>query len=195
MDLPDLQAELSIGILRLQLLPRRYGDRAIVIEPAQATWGTSERRIRQAVEGKRRQARNQAFPALVAVLASGIASSPDDFDTALYGREVMRLNAHRAIAGHHFDASGLFAEGSPGKAPTFAAALAFFHIGPGGSDGDADPVLYHHPRYRGQLPSALLDLPQRRLDSTFGRIEMQPAKRENILGALNFASRTEPGET
>lgn len=195
MDLPDLRAELSSGTLHLRLLPRRYGDRAIAIGPAQAIWDTSEDRIRQAVEGKRRQARNQAYPALVAVSASGIASPLDNFDRALYGREVMRLDAPRAIAGYGFEASGIFAAGPRDKDPTFAAALAFFHIGFGGADGKADPVLYHHPRYQGSLPRALLDLPQRRFDAAFGRIERLPAKREKILGTLNFVSRTEPGKT
>jgi hypothetical protein len=195
MDLLDLQAELSSGTLHLQLLPRRYGDRAIAIEPGQTIWNTSEHRIRQAIEGKRRQARNQAFPALVAVLASGIASSLDDFDQALYGREVMHLDAHRAIAGYSFDASGIFAAGPQDKAPTFAAALAFFHIGFGGSDGEADPVLYHHPRYQGFLPRALLDLSQRRFDAVLGRVERQPARQEDILGALNFVSQASSGKT
>ena len=195
MDLPDLRAELSSGTLHLQILPRRYGDRAIAIEPAQAIGDTSEQRIRQAIAGKRRQARNQGYPALVAVSASGIASLLDDFDQALFGREVMRLDARRVIAGYGFDASGIFAAGLRDKVPTFAGALAFFHIGFGGSDGAADPVLYHHPRFQGCLPRALLDLPQRRFDAALGRIERLSAKRENILGAFNFVSRTEPGKT
>lgn len=194
-DLPGLRAELSSGILHLRLLPRRYGDRAIAIEPAQAIWDTSEHRIRQAVVGKRRQARDQAFPTLVAVSASGIASSLDDFDRALYGQEVMRLDAHSTIADYGFDASGIFAAGPRDKTPTFAGALAFFHIGFGGSDGDADPVLYHHPRFQGTLPSTLLDLSQRRLDVTLGKIERWPAKREGILSTLKFVSRSYPGKT
>lgn len=111
---------------------------------------------------------------------------------ALYGREVIRLDASRTIASYSFDASGIFAAGPSDKAPTFAAALAFFHIGFGGSDGEADPVLYRHPRYQGSLPRALLDLSQRRFDAALGTIERQPAKREDILGALNFVSRREP---
>lgn len=195
MDLPDLRTELSSGTLHLQILPRRYGDRAIAIEPAQAILDSSEQRIRQAIAGKRRQARNQGYPVLVAVSASGIASSLDDFDQALFGREVMRLDSRRAIAGYGFDASGIFAAGQPGKPSTFAGALAFLQIGLGGSDRDADPVLYHHPRYQRSLPRELLDLPQRRFDAALGRIERLPAKREDILGALNFVSRTEPGKT
>jgi hypothetical protein len=151
----NLIAELPSGRVHLRLLPQRGSGApakpAVGGEPPLTACNNSEQRIRRAVKQKRRQGRNVGAPALLAIHATRISSSFEDFDLALYGREVAIFDVEGArITGTRFEADGEFNKGS--GAPTWAAVLAFVNVDfPGGPE----PVLYTHPRFRRELSESL----------------------------------------
>jgi hypothetical protein len=85
----EVLRELPEGEIRLTLFPKAAmglrEDTRIVWEAPLTTIDDSKRVIRDAVEGKRRQARNVAAPVLVAVDGKGIVTRLEDFDMALFG--------------------------------------------------------------------------------------------------------------
>lgn len=82
-----------------------------------------------------------------------------------------------------FKPNGLFLEsGREGKSPTYAGMFAFKRID---IKRKSDPVIYHHPRFTGELPVQLMNFEQRRFQNS-DRINIQPAKRQNILAELDF---------
>ena len=123
-------------------------------------------------------------PVILAVHATGISSEFHDFDLALYGREVgfFGTYAHR-ITKTEFQADGEFNKGS--DEPTFAAVLAFVNVNlPGGPD----PVLYLHPRYRGQLPEALSSIECRSYEAETEVVFAEPSRRAGFLKQLGFVT-------
>ena len=159
----DIVEELPEGTVHLKLVKkgaRVTSGRSIGTEPVLTAWDDSESRIRRAVARKRRQGREASRPTLVAVHATGISSSYEEFDLALFGRKVTTVGPNGRLLGTRFEADGAFCKGS-GK-PTWAAALAFLNVG---FLGGPDPVLYLHPRFRRELPGALLALERRRYDA------------------------------
>jgi len=184
----DLIAELPSGEVRLRLLPERDPGApvgpAVVTEPALSAFDNSEQRIRRAINRKRRQGRNVATPAILAVHATGISSEFEDFDLALYGREVTVAEAETyQIVGTRFQADGVFNRG--GKEPTFAAVLAFVNVNfPGGPD----PVLYLHPRFRGDLPDSLMCIERRSYNSNAETVVVRPSRKTSFLKQLGFVS-------
>ncbi len=184
----DLIAELPGGEVHLRLLPRRDPGApegpVVVTEPALSAFDNSEQRIRRAVKRKRRQGRNVDPPAILAVHATGISSEFEDFDLALYGREVATVDAETyQIIGTEFQADGEFNRGSDD--PTFAAVLAFVTVN---FTGGPDPVLYLHPRFRGDLPEALMSIERRSYDSESETVRVVPSRRPGFLGELDFVS-------
>ena len=91
---------------------------------------------------------------MLAINASGISSTSEDFDHALFGRSALALDEQRMVAGTKFVADGEFAKLRTG-APTYAAVLAFDNVE---LWGIPDPILYRHPRFVGRLPQILGDL-------------------------------------
>lgn len=183
----DVSEELPEGTLRLTLVRKGAGvppGRSVGIEPALATWDDTERRVRRAVSRKRRQGREASVPALVAVHATGIASSYEEVDTALFGREVATVGRSGRLLDTRFEADGAFA-GGVGE-PTWAGALVFLNVG---FLGGPDPVLYLHPRFGGRLPEALLALERRRYDAQAGVIVVDDPSATGVLDALGFVSR------
>ncbi len=179
--------ELPEGTVSLTLAKKGAGvppGRSVGIEPALTTWDDTEQRVRRAVARKRRQGREAGVPALVAVHATGIASSYEEVDTALFGREVASVGPDEQLQGTRFEADGVFAGGS--GEPTWAAALAFLNVG---FLGGPDPVLYVHPRFGGQLPEALLALERRSYDAGAGKIVAREPSTAEILSGLRFVSR------
>jgi len=80
---------------------------------------------------------------------------------------------------------GLFLEsGKEGKCPTYAGVLAFKRID---IMRKSDPVIYHHPRFTGELPMQMMNFEQRRFQHA-SQIIIQPAKRQNILENLYAVS-------
>lgn len=183
----EVAEELPEGTLRLRLVKKGVGvspGRSVGIEPALTTWDDTERRVRRAIARKRRQGRQAGVPALVAVHATGIASSYEEVDMALFGREVATAGSDGHLLGTRFEADGVFAGGS-GK-PTWAAALVFLNVG---FLGGPDPVMYLHPRFEGRLPEALQALERRTYDAEVGAILTEEPSSTGVLGALRFVSR------
>ena len=170
------------------MLPERGPGKAagsvIVAHPALTVFDNSEQKIRRTVKRKRRQGRNVDTPAILTVHATGISSEFHDFDLALYGREAGFFDTHaRRITKTEFQADGVFNKGS--DEPTFAAMLAFVNVNlPGGPD----PILYLHPRYRGQLPEALSSIERRSYDAEMEAVFAEPSRRAGFLRQLGFVS-------
>ena len=183
----DVSEELTGGTLGLTLVKKGPGvppGRSVGIEPALTAWDDTERRVRRAISRKRRQGRATDVPALVAVHATGIASSYEEVDMALFGREVAMMGPDGRLLATRFEADGAFAGG--GGEPKWAGALVFLNAG---FMGGADPVLYLHPRFGGRLPGALLALEKRSYDAQAGGIVVDGPSTAGVMGTLNFVSR------
>jgi hypothetical protein len=186
-----VDTRLPEGKLRLGILPQRAGGaegRVIMSEPAVATWNTSEERIRKSIKKKRPQGRNVEIPSILAVYANGISTTFEDFDHALYGREVGTLGTETAtgevyVSGSEFQADGVFNKGEGD--PTWAAVLAFVNVYLGGG---SDPVLYLHPRFRGDLPEVLTSIERRNYDPVARSVNMVPSRRPGFIKGLRFVS-------
>ncbi len=170
------------GPIRMELRPR--GDlsaEAEVVGPASTHWGDSESVIRAAVRRKRPQVRGSDAPVIVAVDRPPPAGESDveDFDIALYGRTVGYVAPGIGEYASGFDPSGEWAQGlNEDRPPTIAAVLAFVGIG---YTGGPDPVLYLHPRFRGQLPDGLTALRCRWYDPRANAVVERSPKTPGVL--------------
>lgn len=186
----DLIAELPDGDVHLRLLPRRdpgapEGPR-VVAEPALSAFDNTEQRVRKVIgkAQKRRQGRKVVYPAILAVHATGISSEFEDFDLALFGREVGYFDTStRRITKSEFQADGAFTR-DRGE-PIWSGVLAFVNVHLGGGP---DPVLYLHPRFQGELPETLMEVERRRYDPEARSVNVEPPRRPGLLDGLNFAS-------
>ena len=172
------------GMVRLKVMsksPNASIGRSIVSEPALTTFDDTERRVRRKVVRKRPQGRESARPTLLAIHATGMSSSYDEFDQALFGRTFTRIDLDSQVLGTGFDADGIFNKGI--GIPTWAGALAFVRIG---LRGGPDPVLYLHPRFEGTLPDALLSLERRAYDTEAKRIVTLKPSATGILEGVGF---------
>jgi hypothetical protein len=151
----------------------------VVMEAPLTTFHDSTRIIREAVEGKRRQARNVAVPVLVAVDGKGISTDLEDFDTALLGHHTQCFDQFGTLYHPTFDPDGLFARGK--GEPTISGVLAFTEVG---VLRCSEPVLYVHPRFEGHLPDALQQLERRTLGAE--GILIQEAVTRGLLEELGF---------
>jgi hypothetical protein len=113
--------------------------------------------------------------------ATGISSSYEAFDRALFGRTFTRIGLDGRVSGTGFDADGVFNKGS--GAPTWAGVLAFVNVG---LRGGADPVLYLHPRSAAKLPDALLKLERRTYDAKAQAVTAHEPTATGILEAVGF---------
>jgi hypothetical protein len=112
----------------------------------------------------------------------------EDFDHALYGREVGVLGTETAtgvleVSRSEFHADGVFNKGEGD--PTWAAVLAFVNVYLGGG---VDPVLYLHPRFQGDLPETLTSIERRSFDPVAGSVNMVPTRRPGFMKGLSFVS-------
>jgi hypothetical protein len=179
-----LSRDLPSGTIEMWLHPKPDA-RGVGIEPPISVIGNTEPRIRRAIDRKRSQVRGADVPVVLAINASGITSSPEDFDHALFGRSTLVLDEHRQVAGTKFLADGEFAKARAG-APTYAAVLAFDNVE---LWGIPDPILYRHPRFFGRLPQTLRDLEQRSLDAKGTGIEVSPSRKPGMLGFFGTGAR------
>jgi len=101
-------------------------------------------------------------------------SELEDFDKALYGYTFGRYDHNRQLVETGFYADGEFTipRSTP---PTYAGVLAFTDLG---FSGGSAPVLYPHPRFKGQLPATLQELEQRFFDSSVQAISTKPSTYE-----------------
>ena len=182
-----LRRELPEGEIGLTFLPRTSMNLSENVKLAwHAPLTTSDESvevIRKALDRKRRQAKNVATPVLVAVDATGVATTLEEFDRVLFGQYVQHLNQYGQLSEPEFQADGFFAGGS--GTPTIAGVLAFLELGWTGVRG---PVLYLHPRLKGVLPQALLKLEHRKLGDGPG-IEVVPSQAPGFLEELGFVPK------
>ncbi len=174
-----LRREISTGTIELAVLPAC--DDGLLCEPGMGLVDDSEARIRQAVRRKRRQVRGAAAPVILAIQASGVCSRFEHFDSALYGCRCDyhdRRNTHVACG---FEPKGLFANRRD-SSPTYAGVLAFLYVG---FKRGVQPVLYHHPRFRGALPRGFATLEHRRLEWSPRGIVVEPAVVDDLMERLH----------
>jgi hypothetical protein len=177
----EISSELDCGEISLTLFPGRKGDRAVGVRGMASGMDDTEIKIRKTVERKKKQVRKASEPVLLAIGTQPLSGGLDDFDRALFGRTYERLGYFREPVEVGFDGDGLFAKKRP-EPPTYAGVLAFTGVG---WLGVADPVLYLHPRFDGQLPQSLYRLEQRTYTESFG-VNIQPAQGQRILQEMNF---------
>ncbi len=179
----EVRRELPEGEIRLTLFSKAAHElreeTRIVWEAPLTTIDNSKRVIRDAVEGKRRQARNVPVPVLVGLDAKGIVTRLEDFDMALFGHSVAHMDQFGNQYATSFQADGLFARGE-GK-PTISGVMAFTEVG---FLRCSEPVLYVHPRFESDLPGSLLQL-ERRILSANG-ISFREAQNQGFLEVLGF---------
>jgi hypothetical protein len=179
----EVRQELPDGEIRLTLLSKAaYGLREetkIAWEAPMTIVDDSKRVIRDAVEGKRRQARNVPVPVLVAVDAKGLVTRLEDFDMALFGHSVAHIDQFGNQYTTSFRADGLFAKGE--GTPTISGVLAFTEVG---VLRCSEPVLYLHPRFDGHLPDALLQLERRTLSAD--GVSVREAQSRGFLEGFGF---------
>lgn len=177
--------EISTGTIHLHLWPKGTSSRRVVIEPVLTTCDNTEERIRNIITRKKSQARKAAFPVILAIQATGISSDFGDYDHAIYGRTYESRNFSGTVEEFGFLPDGLFTKERP-EPPTYAGVLAFlemsFLVGP-------PPRLYHHPRYEGSLPSALLELDRSWYDRETKCIVRKPGNSTAYLDRLQFVTR------
>lgn len=182
----ELTADFPSGVIRLHLWPGSSRSRRVAMEGVYTTFDNSEARIRHAIRQKRPQVRGSNVPVLLAIQASGISSSFEDFDIALFGRTYESYNERGELVETGFMPSGEFNNKSD-KAPTYAGVLAFLDIGWLGGPG---PVLYRHPRFSSELPESILILEQRNYDSKEGRIcHLSSTGQHDLMQKLRFVQR------
>jgi hypothetical protein len=189
-ELPDKPHEefvykskkLKSGLLHLGFFPQEQvnGSRWYSIESPKDT----EDIIKYAAKRKRKQVRSESLPVLLAIHGSGYGVKFDDFDRALFGYKTIVENTRNNLQEAVIKPDGIFLEsGKEDKTPTFAGILAFKRVD---LSRHPDPVIYHHPRFFGELPEEIMIFEQRRLRDS--AINIQPPKRKNVLAELGFIS-------
>jgi hypothetical protein len=179
-DWREISIDLPQGTFECTLVPRRHGDVPTAGGPMYTSLSDSESRVRHALRKKKRQTRSEKDPVILAVLASGISSSFEDFDKVLFGHSVSHLGPDFRETHVTFEPNGVFAR-KP-LSSSYAAVLAFINLTPFGVTG---PILYVHPQLE-LVPSALTAIEQRMLSAN--RIMRRPAGNPELLGGLRFAS-------
>jgi hypothetical protein len=177
-----LTEELASGKISLHLWPARSTTPQLAVEPPLTVFDQSEARIREAVKRKKPQVRQSPAPVLLAIHASGIGSSFEEFDQALFGRTYSRYDEQFDLVETGFDPDGLFTH-QRSESPTYAGVLAFVEVG--FLAGPA-PILYQHSRFAGVLPAGILQLEQRIYDRDAGEIRTEQATITDLVERLRF---------
>jgi hypothetical protein len=162
------------GSLRLSLWPRVDGGRGIGAEHMRVGLDDTQARIRSVLGRKRRQVRDAKTPVLLAINASGISSSLEGFDLALFGDEAGRV---------YGEFNRLATDGKP---PTYSGVLAFRCEGL----YPYDPVLYVHPRIVDMLPAELFSMEVRRIGIAPQRVQLEPGTRSDLLQCFRLSLAT-----
>lgn len=182
----EVTHEFRSGALHLHLWPRTVGssasrERRLVWEPDLSFMDNSVNRISYVIGHKRRQVRGSAVPVLLAIQAEWGTDSAH-FDVALFGHTYTRFDRRYGEVSTGFNPDGEFNAKRVGH-PTYAGVVAMFRRG---FREWPLPVLYRHPRFAGELPGTILDLPQHFYDGERNEIIEVPGRAGNPLQALNF---------
>jgi hypothetical protein len=180
----DLVEELPSGRIHLRLMPRRPNWPPIALEAPITVMDDTKESLRKVIRRKRRQVRKAEAPVLLAIEGTWLSGSLENFDLVLYGHTCEVINEQRKRDLPRFIPDGLFTNVRD-KAPTYAGVLAFTEVG---FRSVANPVLYHHPRFKGQLPEALSALEQRWYEQGAGvnSIKVCPATSVGLFEAFGF---------
>jgi hypothetical protein len=129
--------------------------------------------VREAWENrrKRKQGRSVPPPALLALAGGFLGADLEDFEMALFGRDV----------GAGREPDGVMAIE---KDPPWAGVLAFPAVSPASV---ADPVVFVAPGYKGPLPTPIDRLEVRRLEPT-GLVVLKAQDRD-VMADMRFAAR------
>jgi hypothetical protein len=180
----ELIEELPVGTIHLRLVARRPNWPPIALEAPYSIVDDSKEALRKVIRRKRRQVRNADVPVLLAVEGTWLSGSLENFDLVLYGYPCEVLNERRERESPRFIPDGLFSNGSD-KPPTYAGVLAFGEVG---FSSMSDPVLYHHPRFKGNMPEALSVLEQHWYEQGAGvdSVKISPATLTGQFEAFGF---------
>jgi hypothetical protein len=183
-DQEPIEIESDYGELMLRLIPGRNGKRAVKVHGMAAGPDDTEQKIRAIVNRKRKQVRKATTPVFLAVSTSPFGER-EDYDRALFGLTYEKVDYEGKTIETGFHPVGVFGA-KRSEPPTYAGLLAFMEVG---FPGVADPVLYLHPRFDGQVPESLKRLERRTYREGSG-ICVEAATIHNIAGPLGFVSRT-----
>lgn len=182
-DQEPIEVELNYGELMLTIHPGRKGKRAVGVRGMASGPDDTEQKIRAIVNRKKKQVRKATTPVFLAVSTSPFGER-DDYDRALFGLTYEHVDHEGKTIARGFDPVGAFGA-KRSEPPTYAGVLAFMEVG---FPGVADPVLYVHPRFDGQLPESLKRLEQRTYREGSG-VCVHRATIHNVAGPLGFVSR------
>lgn len=178
-DLLEICIDTPQGTVEGTLVPGEYGGNSIIGGPTYTSWDDSDARILNSLRKKRAQTRSEPYPVIIALHASGLSSSFENFDKVLFGHTVGHYGSGREES-VTFEADGLFARKPENR--SFAGVLAFTSVSP---FGVAAPVLYLHPEVTGPLDG--FDVLEKRVLGPHGILRIQ-ASGPNPLRALRFPS-------
>jgi hypothetical protein len=177
------------GDLDITLLPQsRHGlspDTKIAMYGATAYFPNDTPVLRRSVQRKYPQLKNAGGVALVALNMTSTTAGREDLDRALFGVTVSRRDQCGNEVGRYFHRDGLWFAGGEGE-PTIAGVLAFPEVG---FLRCVDPMLYVHPRFKGQFPAPLRDLERREAPTKGPEVIVTPAKQTGILDGLGFVQK------
>ncbi|MFQ5771682.1 MAG: hypothetical protein ACE5HX_14205, partial [bacterium] len=174
-----VKAKVSTGTVEFTLIPKRISHTAIISGPVYMSWSDAIQRIQRAVRKKRDQVRGAEYPVILAI-TTGFHGSFQDFDRALFGSTSVTLDFNHQPVKEEFITDGVFATTTK-KEPTYAGVLAYREVG---FHRPVDPILYIHPRFKGQLPKELGVLERRRLDREKG-VDVTQASGRSLLEELH----------
>lgn len=170
--LTKIELEGSLPEGRMQFTAFRDDPGGLAAYPMISHVDNSEQVLRASWTGRRKRSQGRASPApaLLAIPGSLLGADLDDFEMALFGRDVRLGRAP----------DGAMVEDNP----PWAGVLAIARTSPASAD---QPVIFLAPRYQGSpLPAAIADLELRRLVP--GGIESTPADVEDAWAGMRWAS-------
>ena len=177
------------GNLSVTLFPQsRHGlgeDTKIAVHNAIGYCPDDTGVLRSAVKRKYEQLSQLDGTTLVALNMFSTTSSREDLDQALFGVTVSQVDRGGNEIGRYFQTKDGLLAGGIGE-PTISGVLAFPEVG---VLRCADPVLWRHPRFRGEFPQALDSLEARTMPDTGTEVEVQQATKTDLLQGLEFVKR------
>jgi hypothetical protein len=182
-DQERIEVEFNHGELKLTLLPGRKGKRAAGVRGMASGADDTEKKIRAIVARKKKQVRKSKMPVLLAVSTSPFGER-EDYDRALFGLTYEHVDHQGRTIETGFDPVGVFGS-KRSESPIIAGVLAFTEVG---FPGVADPILYLHPRFEGEVPESIKRLEQRTYSQGVG-VCVQRAVIKSVCRSLNFVLR------
>ena len=174
---------ISTGKIALQCIRTNKKYKRIGGGPILTSWDDTENRIRHSIDKKREQVRDSTIPVILAINATGLSSSIEDFNHALFGRSIDVIDFKSLDPQYtYYKEDGLFTKKKSAD-PTFAGILACFNYGLAGGEA---PILYHNPNYLGEFPKGFSQLEQRHFDFYSQTITVEKQKNNYLVERLNF---------